>query len=435
MIRTSCAVILIAIILCFALPCPAHGTVHILSIGIRDYMNVEDAPYADTDAQLVGEALRALCSPGDCIVRYLLNSEATVQAIRDALDSLAAVAEEDDIVVLFFAGHGNREDDTDGDEKGRDLYDETLMPYDGQRGKPTSQITDDELGLLTSRIEAKSVIVILDSCFSGGQGRSVRSVGVTSYGDDSFSRDILSRTNRRGRVIWAACTDTQVARSSSRLQAGVFSHYLVQSLKAAGNSVQAIAVSTLARQVRDDVWAYVANVWNGNQTPMFLNPDRLRVYVGRANGLESRGYELNPYTMSRIWDLGFELTGDATGLRLSTAIGMGGADQQGLHLALGITYFPLMYSKREAAIGSACLMYSGNASPSRFHLAAGFGLYNDFESEQFELLAQGSFGLKIPVSEAVGISAEYVLSRGLLSEYPTEDAAWMGTVRLTFAVY
>ena len=326
-------------------------------------------------------------------------------------------------------------DDTDNDEKGRDDYDETLMPYDGEKGRVTSQITDDELGLLTSRIVAKSVLVILDACFSGGQGRMIRSIGVAGYGDDSFSRDILSRTNRRGRVIWAACSDTQVARSSSSLGAGVFSHFLVQYLKAAGNRSEMTALSDLAKQVRNGVWDYIERVWNTSQTPMFLNPDRLRIYVGGVGGLESRGYRISPYTTPHIWDIGFETTGEATGLHLSTSVEIGGLDDQGSHLQLGVTYFPSMYSVTEAVIGSVSVMYSGNGSPSRFHGAVGLGLYSDLGNERFELLAQGSIGLKVPVGDSVAIGAEYVLSRGLLSEYPTEDAAWMGTVRLSLSIF
>lgn len=97
----------------------------------------------------------------------LLDDEATGNAIRASLKSLAKSAKADDTVVITFSGHGSFVPDEDGDED--DDADECWCPHDVVSNGP---ITDDELHtIFSSRADGVRWIVLSDSCHSGTVAR------------------------------------------------------------------------------------------------------------------------------------------------------------------------------------------------------------------------------------------------------------------------
>ncbi|MCX7016052.1 MAG: caspase family protein [Candidatus Sumerlaeota bacterium] len=131
-------------------------------------------------------------TPEPQIVR-LKDSQATAQAIADALDRIAGQAEEGDWLVFYYSGHGFYVPDRDGDEG--DGFDEALTPYDvkaepgayeidGRQvetadggGRPVRLtggfILDDTIGEWADKAVARGlrVAVISDSCHSGTVSR------------------------------------------------------------------------------------------------------------------------------------------------------------------------------------------------------------------------------------------------------------------------
>jgi hypothetical protein len=107
--------------------------------------------------------------------RTLRNEEATQQAIRGALADIAATVGEDDIVVLFYAGHGSRMLDPrqpDPRQPGRLV--ESMVPYDSGRGTlPNLDILDEEIDQWVQRVNEKTphVTLIFDCCHSGSVTR------------------------------------------------------------------------------------------------------------------------------------------------------------------------------------------------------------------------------------------------------------------------
>jgi hypothetical protein len=95
----------------------------------------------------------------------LLDSQATRQNVKMALENLIVPAKEGDIVVFSYSGHGTQVFDASGDEG--DTYDEAIYVYDGT-------IVDDELRAIIDRIDPRAtLIVISDSCFSGSVTRLI----------------------------------------------------------------------------------------------------------------------------------------------------------------------------------------------------------------------------------------------------------------------
>lgn len=101
-------------------------------------------------------------------ITVLRDGEATRQDILAAMDTMFALVQENDIVVVHYSGHGSQMRDRENDEP--DGLDETIVPYDSGRGRrPNRDITDDEiyLRLLPLARITPYVTLIFDCCHSG----------------------------------------------------------------------------------------------------------------------------------------------------------------------------------------------------------------------------------------------------------------------------
>jgi metacaspase-1 len=145
-----------------------------LLIGVSQYAKGTgwQALHADRDVELLREALRGR---GFTEILTLENEAATRSGIETAYrEHLLAPAQAGDTVVLHFSGHGRQLTDDDDDEI--DGLDEALAPHDASSfdGEKVHEryLRDDALALWVSELAARvgpagSVLLLLDSCFSG----------------------------------------------------------------------------------------------------------------------------------------------------------------------------------------------------------------------------------------------------------------------------
>lgn len=182
-------------------------------------------------------------------VKILLDSWATKEAIRQAIIHwLDGQENKDTIVVIFFSGHGMYAPDDDGDEA--DEYDEFIAPYDIDCDPcypavetpvwlPETAIRDDEFDEWLDELESNRIVVIVDSCFSGGMaaGAAASDRGLLSKADpgtdvadlragDGFTQDV----NSTGRVVLMASAEDQGSWEFNTLEHGVFTYYLIEAL-------------------------------------------------------------------------------------------------------------------------------------------------------------------------------------------------------------
>ncbi len=95
----------------------------------------------------------------------MLDSQATKQNVKAALSDLVISANEGDVVVFTYSGHGTQVIDFNGDEG--DVYYEAIYVYDGT-------IIDDDLRSIINKINYKATLVVIsDSCFSGSVTRFI----------------------------------------------------------------------------------------------------------------------------------------------------------------------------------------------------------------------------------------------------------------------
>lgn len=146
-----------------------------LFVGITDYQEGRGQLYGCADdATLLAQAFRERHLMSEAEQSVLTDLNANQAAFIAGLQRLAAESTEQDVVVIFYSGHGGSIPAVDSDQHDLDGTDETLVLVDGS-------MRDDEVVALIDQITADVIILALDSCHSGG-----------------FARDFLTRPGRIG---------------------------------------------------------------------------------------------------------------------------------------------------------------------------------------------------------------------------------------------
>jgi hypothetical protein len=117
-------------------------------------------------------------------VSLMLDSQATRQNVKAALQGLVDAANAGDIAVFTYSGHGTQVVDSGSDEG--DPYDEAICLYDGN-------VIDDELRVILYGIHPQATLVVIsDSCFSGSVTRIA--------GEKAIPRFIPPMASTSGRI-------------------------------------------------------------------------------------------------------------------------------------------------------------------------------------------------------------------------------------------
>ncbi len=154
----------------------SQGRVYGLFAGISDYeVPNTDLEYTAEDATRIRDALIGGGGMRAEDARTLVDSDVTVANVTSAIRDIGRRMGPADTFVMFYSGHGGQVPRADGPTASDpDAMDETLALYDGS-------MLDDELRELLDEIEQGTVLVWLDSCYSGG-----------------FAKDIVSAPGRMG---------------------------------------------------------------------------------------------------------------------------------------------------------------------------------------------------------------------------------------------
>lgn len=208
---------------------PSRRDVWAVVVGINDYPQLPKLKYAVNDAKAFQRLLvEKNLVPAENIT-VLLNEKATLRNLRSALGTgLKEAADSDDMVIIFYAGHGATERDAmsmDGD--GLEKY---ILPYDTDPSDLFSTaLPMRDLALIFHRIRSERLIFIADACYSGASGgRTVSVTGLRANIADKFLDRIAAG---RGKVIITASAANEVSVERAELQHGVFTYYLLEGLK------------------------------------------------------------------------------------------------------------------------------------------------------------------------------------------------------------
>ena len=290
-----------------------------LLVGINDYSNPENA--AGSEANLQGcvndmEAWqryvekRAEETGYQLHLKTLKNEQATRQAIIDGFQQHLSRAQQDDVVLFFFAGHGSQEKADPffwGEEP--DHLNETLVCYDSRR-PGGFDLADKELDNLIWEVTRNepSITVILDCCHSGSGTRELWERRLETRMDDRALDTYVFADKRNQRssslgvqllkgrhVLLAACRDCETAKETilEDEHHGVFSASL---LKVLGQSTRELT--------HQEMWELVRHEMKGKtyeQTPQLevlpeeAASDRHRLFLSQevqdAEGIFTLAYD------------------------------------------------------------------------------------------------------------------------------------------------
>lgn len=239
-----------------------------LVVGIANYEAVGRLPEAVlNDAHDAADTLRSpsYCGYPDAHVTVLTDSQATLQGIRKALADLAADAQADDTVTIFFSGHGSRIGSGGAATS-------ALVPYDCRfTDLAGTTLGEAELSAAIAAIKSPRVVVIIDACHAGGAATLKSGFDGENdiYGlDEGFDEKSLQQlASGTGRVVFASSRATETSIVLKDERNSVFTTAMLAGLKgAAANSCdENIRVFDLFNYVSEAVRQAIP----GKQHPIF----------------------------------------------------------------------------------------------------------------------------------------------------------------------
>jgi hypothetical protein len=209
----------------------------VIGVGRYNSTAIPQLQYTVADAELVQQVLvgqGGFKKENVLLITDKTERKPTLRDLKWALGTfLARSAKKDDLIMIFFAGHGAPEVDPRGAES--DGLAKYLVPSDADPNDLYSTaLPMDEFQTIFDRIEAERVVVFVDACYSGAAGgRTFASKRTRATRGDEVFLDRLTRS--KGRAILTASRGSEVSLEVPELGHGLFTHYLVQGLRGAAD--------------------------------------------------------------------------------------------------------------------------------------------------------------------------------------------------------
>lgn len=192
---------------------------HAVVIGIENYRGkIPPVKYAERDARTAAAYVRKVFGYQDENIAVLINNEASKSDFEKYFEKwLPNRVEKGDEVIVYFAGHGAPAADT-----GK-AY---LVPFDGdpeylsQTAYPVDKLYEN-----LSKLPASKVTIVMDSCFSGGGGRSIVAENARPLMQVKLEK---VPTNI---VLLAAAAKDQISLAYDEVGHGMFTYYFLRSVK------------------------------------------------------------------------------------------------------------------------------------------------------------------------------------------------------------
>jgi hypothetical protein len=229
----------------------------VIGVGQYEAQDIPDLDYAPSDARAVRDFLQSDAAGPFDEVLYLEDEQATGAAMREALFVFLQQADWDDLVVIYYAGHGAPDPGRPGN-----LY---LLPTDTRLDAlaATGFPMWDVKTALRRQIAAERVIVIADACHSAGTAD-----GETVGGGDSneIAGGFQQLFSPSRRLMMTAADTNEFSLEDARWGGhGVFTHFLLDGLRGAGDrdSNGIVTFTELFQHVSGEV----RTATNGRQNP------------------------------------------------------------------------------------------------------------------------------------------------------------------------
>lgn len=211
-------------------------------VGVAAYNHMPTLRYTDDDAYRMFAFLKS--PEGGALpdeqIRLLIDEDATKDRITAAMEEVFLQASPNDLVFLYYSGHGLRG---------------AFLPidFDGFNNR----LEHDEINTILSNSPAKYKLCIADACHSGSL-LAMRSGEVKGVLDNYYKTLAQAQA---GTALIMSSKSEETSLESSGLRQGVFSHFLIRGLKGEANidGDGVVSVDELFNFVNDNVRKYTGN--------------------------------------------------------------------------------------------------------------------------------------------------------------------------------
>ncbi len=231
-------------------------------IGIEEYrQKLSKADYAVNDAKTVTEYLtKVMGYPEENVVTLTNDHAALGDFVKYFEKWLPNNVEKDGSVFIYYSGHGAP------NAKTGDAY---LVPYDGdpsfieQTGYPLKKLYES-----LNKLQAKEIVVALDSCFSGAGGRSVIAKGARPLVMNLQSNMILSNNM----TVLSASSGDQISSTYDEKGHGLFTYFMLKGIKNEDvvKPDGSIKMDDLFGYIKPQVERIARKQYNNEQTPQLI---------------------------------------------------------------------------------------------------------------------------------------------------------------------
>lgn len=259
-------------------------------IGTNEYSDskISNLRYAEKDAKEIKEILLDSNICGFDGVIESINKTRTQTFCN--IDQLLKKAENDDLILIYFSGHGEPDPQHDLCLLFNNTRLDSLLP------------TSLNYSMVKKSIDTslcKTVIVILDCCYSGAAG--IKGNNLTEILDKTVNKvtDDDKNISGSGKVILSACSEFDIAKEDEKLENSVFTYYLIDGLK---NGKVACDIDGSINL--DDLYYYASNNTKKNhyqtpyrkvecegkiiigKNPLFRNTEFPKTFTSSSMGIE-----------------------------------------------------------------------------------------------------------------------------------------------------
>lgn len=193
-------------------------------IANENYKRVPNVPHAINDGMVFKKYLRSTFGIPEDNIEYL--EDASLNDIKYALSNVAQRCEafRDQVsVIVYYAGHGVPDDKTS---------EAFLLPVDGFGTDPSSGLNLDDFYASLSEMPAKSVVVLLDACFSGAKrdgGMLLATRGITIKPKMHVPDGKL--------IVFSATSNDETAFPIEQQKHGLFTYTLLRKIQETGGDI------------------------------------------------------------------------------------------------------------------------------------------------------------------------------------------------------
>ena len=212
-----------------------------LFIGIGKYLHPEiGKPHEELrhSAEVFHERMLRRGGLDPAGTKLVIDEQATRAQLEELITRwLPGVTQPGDTVFIYFSGHAGTSPNRDGSEP--DGMDEMIGPYDLEAGAPgmtveqrmdrfrDSSILDDVLARWVEELSGRHVVLILDTCHSGGV---VEGKGLTRFFGDEATR-VKDIAQLDVTVLTSCAADEQALFEGTPDKTMWFTHFLAQAVE------------------------------------------------------------------------------------------------------------------------------------------------------------------------------------------------------------